>query len=103
MKLTQEEHNIILNAEKSIKKAKVTQILLFLLLIILFTAMIAGILATDIYAYLSIAIVYFAAFSPNIGGPSYDDVVKLLIKISSDAEIETPQKTDPLIEALLKK
>jgi hypothetical protein len=100
MQLSQKEVELVTRAESSLVRANTGRMIMLVVMLVLFAAMLSGILSPDTFAYISVAIVLLAIYIPQFGGPPYDELVALLIRIRSEVE---PHKTDPLIEALTRK
>ena len=100
MHMSQKEVELVTRAESSLVRANTGRTMLLVVMLVLFAAMLSGILPSDTFAYISVAIVLLAIYIPQIGGPPYDELVALPIRIRSEVE---PHKTDPLIEALTRK
>jgi hypothetical protein len=102
MELTRKEYELITKAEDTVKQTNASRIILLVILIVLFVLMVTGILDTDIYAYSSLAIVYFAIAAPFTRGPAYEELVVLLSRVKETSDVE-PSHVDPIIEALTRK
>jgi len=104
MHMSQKEVELVTRAESSLVRANTGRtmllVVMLVVMLVLFAAMLCGILPSDTFAYISVAIVLLAIYIPQIGGPPYDELVALPIRIRSEVE---PHKTDPLIEALTRK
>ena len=100
MQLTINELTTVSRAERSVKRAKISRIIILVVMVIGFAAMMFGTVKPDIFAYFSFAAVLYAMLLPQLGGPPYSEVVALLTKIRSETEV---QKVDPLIDVLTRK
>ncbi len=100
MVMTEKELDLVVRAENSLAKAKISRMMLLIMLLVSLTAMLYGFLSPNTYAYFSVAVVVFAIYLPQLGGPPYNELVALLVRIRSEVE---PQKVDPLIDVLTRK
>lgn len=103
MQLTIKELTTVSRAESSIKRAKISRIIILVAMVIGFAAMLSGTVNPDIFAYFSLAVVLYAMFLPQLGGPPYSEIVMLLVRIRSETEVQETQKVDPLIDVLTRK
>ncbi|MFT5101333.1 MAG: hypothetical protein ACI96M_002184 [Candidatus Azotimanducaceae bacterium] len=100
MQLTEKELATIVQAENSFSRVKNRQVVILVVVTLTLLAMLSGILNTDLGAYFLFAVVLYAILLPKISGPPTSDVVALLTKMRSKADIK---KIDPLINVISRK
>ncbi|MDC1306746.1 hypothetical protein N8Z40_01980 [Pseudomonadales bacterium] len=97
MQLTDKEMALVSRAEGTLRRAKISRIILLVAMLTGFAAMLVGAVKPDIFAYCSFAVVLYAILLPQFGGPPDSEVVALLTRIRSETDV---QKVDPLIDVL---
>jgi len=100
MTLTEKELAIISKAELAVKRMKIQRAFLLLVMLAALVGTLFGIFAAEDFAYLAIFAVLFGMGLPNMGRPSYNQLVGLLIRVRA----ATPDaQQDPLIKVLTQK
>ena len=98
--LTDRELALVSRAQKTIARVKLSRIVMLVILGAGFAAMIYDFLSPDNFAYFTVAMVVYAMLLPQLGGPRYEELVELLIKVRSKAE---EKEVDPVIDVLARK
>ena len=100
MNLSKQEFELIEKAEQAVLKTRNSAVILLVTLGTSFLAFLGGRLEPDFFAILCCAISMITVCLPQIHGPKYRDIVKLLAKLRSDPE---PEPIDTLIDVLSRK
>jgi hypothetical protein len=103
MKLTISEMTIISRAERSIKRANISRTLMLAVMLIGFSGMLLGAVSPDLFAFFSFAVVLYAMLLPQLGGPPYDEIVALLVKLRSETYEQERSNADSLVDVLTRK
>jgi hypothetical protein len=100
VKLTDQEFELIRNAQRTASGVRVKTIALVIILGFGFVAFFGGIISSAYFAAVCVAASIGSILLTQLGGPSNQELVALLSKVEANSErIEK----DPLIEALTKK
>ncbi|CAM3592585.1 hypothetical protein PAHA111176_09950 [Parendozoicomonas haliclonae] len=100
MQLTKREVELINKAERYIARTKVIRVMLFIFLVLSIILMLKGYLPYESLVYISLICVFGSIIRPDFNEVSYENIVKLLIRVRSDSDI---QEEDPLVKSLIAK
>lgn len=71
------------------------------LMLIALASMLAGMVEPDTFAYFSVVLCLYAILFPQLGGPRYDELVALLVRMRAETvSVEMPRVEDALIDVL---
>lgn len=100
MKLTEKEVDLILRAEKAVRRGRIRVFFLIAILALAFAAFYEGLIAATDFAGLCMLAAFLSIALPQTGGPTYLELVALLTKVRMKSEAI---EEDPMIKPLTEK
>ena len=97
MELTNDDLQLIDDAEKALAKSRLSHIVLFALLLVFIAALILELVSPTLVAIACVAVTVCANLVPQLNAPSYTKIVRLLLKVRSQSSVV---QRDPIIDAL---